>query len=84
MNMWGKRIPSRKPGRQVQRPYNKMCLAYSRSTKEASVIPGQRVRVGEVRKEFEGTARIKSYKPIVMSLDFILRVKKPVKKVIEN
>lgn len=52
--------------------------------KEASVIPGQRVRVGEVRKEFEGTVRIKSYKPVVMSLDFILRVKKPVKKVNEN
>lgn len=51
---------------------------------KASVIPEQRVRIGKVRNEFERRARVKSYKPIVMTLDFILRVKNPMKKVNAN
>lgn len=51
---------------------------------KARVIPGQAVRVGEVGNAFEGTARVKSCKPRVMTLDFIPRVKNPVKKVNEN
>lgn len=53
-----------------------MCLAYSRDIKEASVSPVVRVRVREVESEFEGTANVKSCRPIVKDLGFILSVMK--------
>lgn len=76
MNVWGKGIPGREPRGQVQRPWNKMCLAYSRDIKEASVSPVVRVRVREVESEFEGTANVKSCRAIVKALGFILSVMK--------
>lgn len=51
MSMWGRKIPSGEPGRQVQRPWSKMRLAYSRNTKKASVIPGQRVKSWRGKKK---------------------------------
>lgn len=55
MNVRDKGIPSREPGGQVQRSWNKMCLAYSRSIEEASVSPVVRVTARVAESEFEGT-----------------------------
>lgn len=62
--MWSKSIPSRQPRGQVQRPWIKMCLSYSRD-KEASVSAVVKVRIRVVENEFEGTARVKSQKAVL-------------------